>query len=186
MPLVEKAESEEACSVQQFCLTSFDFQLSFQILLLPGEWVTCAIQLRISPEDMGLKPEYVVFSVEPDCSKELGAPVKRRLIRRISTEYPSPVHTIGLTEKYIVMIQIPYPLNWDGMLNAEAKWLMNGVYEGNLNDYNTWEPERGTTIRIINRETGEETGVFQTDPYAMGLGMEFLVMFHSYPIVTLG
>ena len=52
----------------------------------------------------------------------------------------------------------------DGMLNAEAKWLMNGwgspfflesrlsepslsltgVYEGNLNDYNTWEPERGS------------------------------------------
>ena len=26
--------------------------------------------------------------------------------------YPSPVHTIALTEKYIVMIQIPYPLNW--------------------------------------------------------------------------
>ena len=130
-----------------------------------GEWVTCAIQLRISPEDMGLKPEYVVFSVEPDCSKEVGAPVKRRLIRRIATEYPSPVHTIGLTEKYIVMIQIPYPLNWDGMMNAEAKWLMNGVYEGNLNDYNTWQPERGTTIRVINRETGEETGIFQADPF---------------------
>ena len=36
----------------------------------------------------------------------------------------------------------------------------------------------GTTIRIINRETGEETGVFQTDPYAMGLGLDFLVVFH--------
>jgi len=130
-----------------------------------GEWVTCAIQLRISPEDMGLKPEYVVFSVMPDCSRTPGAPVRRRLIRRISTEYPSPVHTIALTEKYIVMIQIPYPLNWDGMLNAEAKWLMNGVYEGNLNDYNTWQPERGTTIRIINRETGEETQTFETDPF---------------------
>lgn len=130
-----------------------------------GEWVTCAIQLRISPEDMGLKPEYVVFSVEPDVSKEFGAPVKRRLIQRISTEYPAPVHTIGLTEQYIVTIQIPYPLNWDGMLNAEAKWLFNGVYEGNLNDYNTWQPERGTTIRVINRSTGEETGVFETDPF---------------------
>lgn len=130
-----------------------------------GEWVTCAIQLRISPEDMGLKPEYVVFSVMPDTSKTPGAPVQRRLIRRISTEYPSPVHTIALTKKYIVMIQIPYPLNWDGMLNAEARWLMNGVYEGNLNDYNTWQPERPTTIRIINRITGEETQTFETDPF---------------------
>jgi len=130
-----------------------------------GEWVTCAIQLRISPEDMGLKPEYVVFSVMPDTSKTPGAPVQRRLIRRISTEYPSPVHTIALTKKYIVMIQIPYPLNWDGMLNAEARWLMNGVYEGNLNDYNTWQPERPTTIRIINRVTGEETQTFETDPF---------------------
>jgi len=90
--------------------------------------------------------------------------VKRRLIRRISTEYPSPVHTIAVTKKYIVMIQIPYPLNWDGMLNAEARWLMDGVYEGNLNDYNTWQPERPTLIRLINRETGEETKVFETDP----------------------
>ncbi|CAE7573052.1 unnamed protein product [Symbiodinium natans] len=135
-----------------------------------GEWVTCAIQLRISPEDMGLKPEYVVFSVMPDTSRTPGAPVRRRLIRRISTEYPSPVHTIALTEKYIVMIQIPYPLNWDGMLNAEARWLMDGVYEGNLNDYNTWQPERPTTIRIINRVTGEETQVFETDPRALRKG----------------
>eukprot|EP00931_Biecheleriopsis_adriatica_P004912 TRINITY_DN1064_c0_g1_i3.p1 TRINITY_DN1064_c0_g1~~TRINITY_DN1064_c0_g1_i3.p1 ORF type:complete len:683 (-),score=139.15 TRINITY_DN1064_c0_g1_i3:75-2057(-) len=130
-----------------------------------GEWYTCAIQLRICTEEMQLKPEYVVFSVKPDTSKEPGAPVKRRLIRRISTEYPSPVHTISLTDKYIVMIQIPYPLNWDGMLNAEARWLMNGVYEGNLNDYNTWQPERPTLIRLINRETGEETRVFETDPF---------------------
>ena len=75
--------------------------------------------------------------------KTPGAPVQRRLIRRISTErkaerigslpavvaeqseiltkgaalrYPSPVHTIALTKKYIVMIQIPYPLNWAGSL----------------------------------------------------------------------
>jgi len=130
-----------------------------------GEWITCAIQLRISPEDMGLKPEYVVFSVSPQTSKEPGAPVKRRLIRRISTEYPSPVHTIAVTKKYVVMIQIPYPLNWDGMLNAEGRWLMDGVYEGNLNDYNTWQPERPTLIRLIDRETGEETKVFETDPF---------------------
>eukprot|EP00930_Biecheleria_cincta_P051022 TRINITY_DN3617_c0_g1_i4.p1 TRINITY_DN3617_c0_g1~~TRINITY_DN3617_c0_g1_i4.p1 ORF type:complete len:677 (-),score=102.26 TRINITY_DN3617_c0_g1_i4:407-2389(-) len=130
-----------------------------------GEWITCAIQLRISMEDMGLKPEYVVFAVAPDTSKVPGAPVKRRLIQRISTEYPSPVHTIALTKKYVVMIQIPYPLNWEGMLNAEGRWLMDGVYEGNLNDYNTWQPERPTLIRLIDRETGEEAKVFETDPF---------------------
>lgn len=91
--------------------------------------------------------------------------MERRLITRIQTEFPSPVHTISLTEKYIVMIQIPYPLNWDGMLNAEGKWLLTGNYEGNLNDYNTWQPERPTLIRLIDRETGEHTAVFETDPF---------------------
>jgi carotenoid cleavage dioxygenase-like enzyme len=128
-----------------------------------GEWYTCAIQLKI--EGAGLTPEYVVFSVKPDENQEPGAPVKRNLITRISTEYPAPIHTIGLTEKYMVLIQIPYPLNWDGMLNAEAKWLMTGKYEGNLNDYNTWQPERNTTIRLINRETGEHTAIFDADPF---------------------
>lgn len=130
-----------------------------------GEWYTCAIQLKINTEKMGLEPEYVVFSVEPSEAKEPGAPVKRKLITRIETEHPSPVHTIGLTERFIVMIQIPYPLNWDGMINAEAKWLMTGKYDGNLNDYNTWEPHRPTIIHLIDRETGEHTAKFEADPF---------------------
>jgi len=129
-----------------------------------GEWFTLAIQLKIDKEAMGLKPEYVVYSVKPTESKEAGVPVKRNLITRIQSEYPSPVHTIGMTDKYIIMIQIPYPLNWDGMLNAEAKWLMTGKYEGNLNDYNTWQPERPTLIRLIDRVTGEQHTPFETDP----------------------
>jgi len=128
-----------------------------------GEWFTCAIQLKI--EGLGLTPEYVVYSVTPDQPREPGAPLRRRLITRIQTDYPSPVHTISLTPKYIVMIQIPYPLNWDGMLNAEGKWLLTGNYEGNLNDYNTWQPERPTLIRLIDRVTGEHTAVFETHPF---------------------
>jgi len=130
-----------------------------------GEWFTCAIQLVIDKENFKLTPEYVVYSIKPDQPKELGAELKRNLITRISTEHPSPVHTIGLTKKYIVMIQIPYPLNWDGMLNAEGRWLLTGEYEGNLNDYNTWEPHRPTLIRLIDRETGEQLPPFETDPF---------------------
>jgi len=130
-----------------------------------GEWVTCAIQLKISSEHVGLKPEYVVFAVAPTEPGNAGAPLKRRLITRIATEYPSPVHTISLTERYIVMIQIPYPLNWEGMINAESKWLLTGKYEGNLNDYNTWMPELRTKIRVIDRVTGEQHPVFDADPF---------------------
>jgi len=132
---------------------------------ITGEWFTCAIQLRIDTDHIGMKPEYVVFSVEPTQSQEAGAPVQRRLITRIETDYPSPVHTIALTPRYVVMVQIPYPLNWEGMLNAETKWLMTGHYEGNLNDYNTWQPERPTIVRVIDRVTGEQTGIFETDPF---------------------
>lgn len=130
-----------------------------------GEWFTCAVQLRVSLEEWRLKPEYVVFSIEPTVSKEPGAKLKRRLISRIETEYPAPIHTIGLTERFIVMVQIPYPLNWDGMLNAESKWLMTGKYDGNLNDYNTWQPERQTIIRLVDKVTGEQTATFETDPF---------------------
>lgn len=130
---------------------------------ISGEWYTCAIQLVIS--EAGMKPEYVVFSVEPDQPSEPGSPVKRKLITRIETEHPAPIHTLAVTERFLVLIQSPYPLNWDGMLKAEAKWLMTGTYEGNLNDYNTWEPERPTLIRLIDRKTGEHTAIFETDPF---------------------
>jgi len=132
---------------------------------ISGEWYTCAIQLKIDVDNFGMKPEYVVFSVEPTESQQPGAELQRRLITRIETEYPSPVHTIGLTPQFIVMIQIPYPLNWDGMLRAEGKWLMTGEYEGNLNDYNTWQPERPTIIHLIDRVTGEHTEIFETDAF---------------------
>mmetsp|Transcript_98127 Transcript_98127/g.247624 ORF Transcript_98127/g.247624 Transcript_98127/m.247624 type:complete len:683 (+) Transcript_98127:46-2094(+) len=130
-----------------------------------GEWFTCAIQLVVDLDNFGLKPEYVVYSIEPTAPQEPGAELARRLITRIETEHPSPVHTIALTQKYIVMIQIPYPLNWDGMLNAEKKWLLTGEYEGNLNDYNTWEPHRPTLIRLIDRVTGEQVAPFEADPF---------------------
>lgn len=133
-----------------------------------GEWFTCAVQLFPDIEKMtdgGYKPEYVVFSVEPTNSQEPGAVVNRRTITRIKTDYPSPIHTICLTPRYLTLVQIPYPLNWDGILNAEARWLATGMYEGNLNDYNTWQPERPTIIRVIDRVTGEHTATFETDPF---------------------
>eukprot|EP00929_Paragymnodinium_shiwhaense_P111195 TRINITY_DN788_c0_g1_i1.p1 TRINITY_DN788_c0_g1~~TRINITY_DN788_c0_g1_i1.p1 ORF type:complete len:656 (+),score=156.46 TRINITY_DN788_c0_g1_i1:72-2039(+) len=131
-----------------------------------GEWITVAIQLFPRPEEAmeGWKPEYVVFSIPPETSTEPGKPIQRRIIRRIPTETPAPVHTISVTDNYIVFIQIPYPLNWDGMLNAEGKWLWTGKYDGNLNDYNTWTPELGTEIHVVNRHTGEYEKSFKTDP----------------------
>lgn len=132
---------------------------------ITGEWFTCAIQLRIDTDSMGMKPEYVVYSIQPSVPQQAGEPLGRRLIARIPTQHPSPVHTLALTHKYIVMIQIPYPLNWDGMIKAEGKWLLTGEYEGNLNDYNQWQPERPTIIRLIDRVTGEQADPFQTDPF---------------------
>eukprot|EP00929_Paragymnodinium_shiwhaense_P111196 TRINITY_DN788_c0_g2_i1.p1 TRINITY_DN788_c0_g2~~TRINITY_DN788_c0_g2_i1.p1 ORF type:complete len:681 (+),score=174.67 TRINITY_DN788_c0_g2_i1:85-2127(+) len=132
-----------------------------------GEWITVAIQLFPRPGEGpdGWKPEYVLFSIPPEASTTPGAPLKRRTILRIPTETPSPVHTISVTENYVVFIQIPYPLNWDGMLNAEGKWLWTGKYDGNLMDYNSWVPELGTEIHVVNRHTGEYTKSFKTDPW---------------------
>ena len=50
---------------------------------------------------LAMSARYVVFSVEPDCSKELGAPVRRRLIRRISTECSGHKSSIGTCLKGI-------------------------------------------------------------------------------------
>jgi carotenoid cleavage dioxygenase-like enzyme len=132
-----------------------------------GEWFSLSIQLFPRPEEVneGWKPEYVLYSIPPTTNPEPGSPVHRRTICRIPTDYPSPVHNISLTEKYVVFAQIPYPLNWDGMLNAEGKWLWTGKYDGNLNDYNTWQPERPTIFHVIDRETGEVKKTFETDPW---------------------
>lgn len=46
-----------------------------------------------------------------------------------------------------------------------------------------WQHRGGTTIRIINRETGEETGIFQTDPWLLTClwrhcGFAIVFLFH--------
>lgn len=117
-----------------------------------GTWFSNVISLAPN----GFRGEYVLFSVAPGAT-ETGAPLQREIIAKIpsSGNRPSPVHNVILTEKYMIIAEIPYPINVKGVMKAEFEWLLTGEYSGEITDYASWEPWRPTVFHVVDRHTGE-------------------------------
>ena len=65
--------------------------------------------------------------------------------RRIPLDYPCSIHDFILSPKYAVFYLSPYILNMEAV-TRNAQTLMDSL---------SWEPERGSQLRLALRETGE-------------------------------
>jgi all-trans-8'-apo-beta-carotenal 15,15'-oxygenase len=65
--------------------------------------------------------------------------------KRLSLNYPCSVHDFGLSPSYSVFYLSPYILNMD-MLAAKGRTLMESL---------SWEPERGSRLLIVSRQSGD-------------------------------
>ncbi len=66
--------------------------------------------------------------------------------KRLPLDYACSIHDFGLSEHYVVFYLSPYVLNMES-LTRDGRTLMEAL---------NWEPERGSRLLIVSRETGEQ------------------------------
>jgi beta,beta-carotene 9',10'-dioxygenase len=95
---------------------------------------------------LGARSSYRFFAVGPQERTP-------RVIASLPVKEPAYMHSFGLTERYLVLVEFPY------VVNPLALVLSGRPYIENYR----WKPERGTRFTLVDRATGEATGGFQTD-----------------------
>lgn len=94
--------------------------------------------------------EYRVFRLPG----ETGTP-RRRIVARIPAREPAYMHSFGQTERHVVLAEYPLVVN-------PLKMLLAGrPYAENLE----WKPERPTRFHVVERQSGEHTGVYETEGF---------------------
>ncbi len=96
----------------------------------------------------GRRNEYRFFSLGPGPEDEVD------VISSTSTKRPAYMHSFGLTENWIVLVEYPFVVNPLGLVFSGRPFIENFK----------WKPELGTRFSLIDRQTGETSGPFVTDP----------------------
>jgi beta,beta-carotene 9',10'-dioxygenase len=97
---------------------------------------------------IGPRNSYRFFHLAPGAEKPEvvgGLPVKE----------PAYMHSFGLTERWLVLAEFPLVVNPISIPLSGRPYIEN--YR--------WKPERGTRFTLVDRDTGEATGPFETDPF---------------------
>ena len=71
--------------------------------------------------------------------------------KRLPLEYPCSIHDFGLSQNYAVFYFSPYILDMQAFVR-ERRSLMDSL---------SWEPERGSRLVVVSRETGEKVTTTQ-------------------------
>jgi carotenoid cleavage dioxygenase-like enzyme len=88
--------------------------------------------------EFGYKSQYHVYSLAPGSAS-------RKLMATISTKEPAYMHSIGMTENYIILTAFPL------VANPLALRFGNKPF---IECYH-WKPEKGTTIYLVNKKNGQ-------------------------------
>ncbi len=83
------------------------------------------------------RPRLYVYRFDRDAK-----PIFRQ---RLSIDYPCSVHDCSLSGSYAIFHLNPYILDIEKLMGGDVATI----------DAMTWEPERGSTLRIVSRDTGE-------------------------------
>lgn len=96
---------------------------------------------------LGPRSSYRFFAVGPDRA----AP---RVVGSIGVREPSYMHSFGLTERWLVLVEFPLVVNPLRLAVANRPYIEN--YR--------WKPELGTRLTLVDRRTGKAVGGFATEP----------------------
>jgi beta,beta-carotene 9',10'-dioxygenase len=96
---------------------------------------------------IGPRNRYRFFQVPPK-----GEP---GVIGELPVKEPAYMHSFGLTERWLVLAEFPLVVNPISIPLSGRPYIEN--YR--------WKPELGTRFTLIDRDTGEATGPFETDPF---------------------
>jgi beta,beta-carotene 9',10'-dioxygenase len=95
---------------------------------------------------LGASSQYRFFSLAPQESEP-------RLLASLPVKEPAYMHSFGLTERWLVLVEFPL------VVNPLSLALSGRPYIENFR----WKPERGTRFTLIDRRNGQATGPFTTD-----------------------
>ena len=79
----------------------------------------------------------------------------RNLIASIEVKTPSYMHSFGLTEHYIILVEFPLVVNSLDLLLSGRPFIENF----------RWKPEQGTKFTLINRLDGNVVGIYSCEPF---------------------
>jgi beta,beta-carotene 9',10'-dioxygenase len=79
----------------------------------------------------------------------------RNLITSIEVKTPSCMHSFGLTEHYIILVEFPLVVNSLDLLLSGRPFIENFK----------WRPGQGTKITLINRLDGKVVGIYSCEPF---------------------
>lgn len=79
---------------------------------------------------------------------------QQRLIASLPVREPGYVHSFGMSERFLVLAEFPLVVNPASLALSGRPYIEN--YR--------WEPERGTRLLVVDRDTGELRGTYETDP----------------------
>jgi beta,beta-carotene 9',10'-dioxygenase len=96
---------------------------------------------------LGPRNRYRFFHVPPQGGPEV--------IAELPVKEPAYMHSFGLTERRLVLAEFPLVVNPISIPLSGRPYIEN--YR--------WKPERGTKITLIDRDSGETTGPFETDAF---------------------
>jgi beta,beta-carotene 9',10'-dioxygenase len=84
-----------------------------------------------------------------------GRKQQRELIASVKVNEPSYMHSFGLTEHYIILVEFPLVINpLDILVSGKP-------FAENL----SWKPEKGTKFTIVDRTNGRVVGSYQSESF---------------------
>ncbi|MFT4889916.1 MAG: carotenoid cleavage dioxygenase-like enzyme [Halobacteriales archaeon] len=99
--------------------------------------------------DFGRPSVYRFYRV-PDGS------TSREEIATIEADRPTYVHSFALTERFVVLTEHPFDANPLSFFTPGGEGFV---------DFFDWRPEQGTTVHVMDRETGDVVARRRTDPF---------------------
>jgi beta,beta-carotene 9',10'-dioxygenase len=97
---------------------------------------------------LGPRNRYRFFHVPPDGNVP-------QVIAELPVKEPAYMHSFGLTERWLVLAEFPLVVNPISIPLSGRPYIEN--YR--------WKPELGTRITLVDRDSGEATGPFETDAF---------------------
>lgn len=84
-----------------------------------------------------------------------GRKQQRELIASVKVNEPSYMHSFGLTEHYIILVEFPLVINPLDIL------ILGKPFAENL----LWKPEKGTRFTVVDRTNGKVVGSYQSESF---------------------
>jgi beta,beta-carotene 9',10'-dioxygenase len=101
---------------------------------------------------LGPRSSYRFFAVDPSPGQE--GELSTRVLASLPVKEPAYMHSFGLTERWLVLVEFPLVVNPLALATAGRPYIEN--YR--------WKPELGTRFTLLDRAGGEVKGPFRTDP----------------------